>query len=64
MSDDQCSTCGVGFYLPSGVCDHCNTRKKVSDEVIKAWAERHGFWGPSLADLRCAFEDAQTTIGP
>lgn len=22
--NDQCETCGVGYYLPSGVCDHCN----------------------------------------
>lgn len=24
MSDDLCNRCGVGFYLPSGVCDHCD----------------------------------------
>src|SRR5688572_2181163 len=22
--DEVCFTCGVGFYLPSGVCDHCD----------------------------------------
>lgn len=25
MTGDQCSTCAADFYLPSGVCDHCNT---------------------------------------
>lgn len=33
MSDDSdgfqfmCDTCGIGFYLPSGLCDHCNLPK-------------------------------------
>lgn len=22
-----CETCGTGFYLPSGVCDHCDQPK-------------------------------------
>lgn len=21
---DLCIPCGIGFYLPSGICDHCN----------------------------------------
>ncbi|WP_020476251.1 hypothetical protein [Zavarzinella formosa] len=24
-SIDECQTCGIGSFLPSGVCDHCNT---------------------------------------
>lgn len=23
--DDLCETCGIGFYLPSGKCDHCDS---------------------------------------
>lgn len=23
----ECETCGIGFYLPSGRCDHCNCRR-------------------------------------
>jgi len=23
---NQCETCGIGYRLPSGVCDHCNTK--------------------------------------
>lgn len=26
--DDQCTVCGVGYYLPSDVCDHCNVHRK------------------------------------
>ena len=29
--DDMCDVCGSGFYLPSGVCDHCNLPKPRSD---------------------------------
>jgi len=25
--EDMCETCGIGFYLPSGLCDHCNLPK-------------------------------------
>lgn len=25
--DDMCVTCGIGYYLPSGRCDHCDTQK-------------------------------------
>lgn len=24
---NECHTCGIGYYLPSGVCDHCNSRE-------------------------------------
>lgn len=24
---DECTTCGAGFYLPSGTCDHCDTAR-------------------------------------
>lgn len=24
-SDDLCGTCGIGFRLPSGRCDHCDS---------------------------------------
>lgn len=30
MSDELCETCGIGYYLPSGVCDHCNVRQAHS----------------------------------
>lgn len=23
----QCQTCGVGYFLPSGWCDHCNSKR-------------------------------------
>lgn len=26
--DELCETCGIGYYLPSGVCDHCNSPRK------------------------------------
>lgn len=25
VADDMCGTCGIGFRLPSGRCDHCDT---------------------------------------
>lgn len=25
--DDVCVTCGIGYYLPSGRCDHCDNQK-------------------------------------
>jgi len=25
VADTECQTCGIGFRLPSGRCDHCNT---------------------------------------
>lgn len=25
-----CSTCGVGYYLPSSVCDHCDNARPDS----------------------------------
>lgn len=32
--DDVCVTCGIGYYLPSGRCDHCDTkRKELLDET-------------------------------
>lgn len=27
---DLCETCGVGYYLPSGPCDHCDSAKPGS----------------------------------
>ncbi len=24
MTDELCDKCGIGFFLPSGRCDHCN----------------------------------------
>ncbi len=27
-NDELCDQCAVGFYLPSGVCDHCNLPRK------------------------------------
>lgn len=27
----ECDVCGCGCYLPSGVCDHCNTRRPYSE---------------------------------
>lgn len=24
---DQCETCGIGYHLPSGACDHCNCHR-------------------------------------
>ena len=27
--DPLCTICGIGFALPSGVCDHCNQPKSV-----------------------------------
>lgn len=34
--DEVCDICGVGYYLPSGVCDHCNIKYssvKIGDLV-------------------------------
>lgn len=28
-SEDECQNCGIGYYLPSGVCDHCNVHMTV-----------------------------------
>lgn len=28
--DDACDTCGCGYYLPSGRCDHCNSVRTAS----------------------------------
>lgn len=30
---DQCETCGIGFFLPSGTCDHCNTRRITGGSI-------------------------------
>ena len=30
MRDEQCEVCGIGFRLPSGVCDHCDQPFKGS----------------------------------
>lgn len=37
------------------------TARKVTDEEIRAWAERHDIQG-SDTTLRCIFEDAQTGV--
>jgi len=47
MIDVLCDTCGIGYYLPSGVCDHCNQRaaqptaevEPSCDVVEKAYKE-------------------------
>jgi hypothetical protein len=41
---------------------HRCAKRKATDAQIRAWAERHDFeFGGSITDLRCAFEDAQST---
>lgn len=27
LEEFECGHCGIGFFLPSGRCDHCNTAK-------------------------------------
>lgn len=31
FTDYECVKCGGGFYLPSGVCDHCNQKHPIID---------------------------------
>lgn len=41
----QCEICGIGFFLPSGTCDHCNTRRHTMTNTddqraaFEAWAK-------------------------
>lgn len=35
MTDDQCETCGIGFILPSGRCDHCDSQKETGSITIR-----------------------------
>ena len=35
MTTDQCDICGIGYYLPSGVCDHCNCVLSVAEYRTK-----------------------------
>lgn len=35
MNDELCATCGIGYYLPSGVCDHCNCIRKPTIEDLE-----------------------------
>lgn len=59
MIDDLCETCGIGYILPSGVCDHCDTRqqksarpisleKPLQDGVVLAWNRQSRVWEPKL----------------
>lgn len=31
VSDELCKNCAVGFYLPSGKCDHCNAAREITE---------------------------------
>lgn len=33
-TDSECATCGVGFILPSGKCDHCNVEFRHVPETL------------------------------
>lgn len=46
QQSDECSTCGIGSRLPSGVCDHCN------QPVVDPPRERD-----DVAELRRAIDD-------
>ena len=39
--DELCNVCGVGFYLPSGRCDHCNSKQEVTTNAIKILKNRY-----------------------
>jgi len=33
MKTEECEMCGIGSFLPSGVCDHCNCREPIPSGV-------------------------------
>lgn len=40
MSDELCTTCAAGFYLPSGKCDHCDAaRSSLAPATGSAWTQ-------------------------
>lgn len=32
----ECETCGIGYHLPSGKCDHCNSVEKSNARKVTA----------------------------
>lgn len=42
---ELCETCAIGYYLPSGVCDHCDSRQP------KPTAEELGYYLVATPDL-------------
>lgn len=36
----QCEICGIGFFLPSGTCDHCNTRRHTMLSITVSLTDR------------------------
>lgn len=35
VADKLCDTCGIGYYLPSGRCDHCNTQSVAEADALR-----------------------------
>jgi hypothetical protein len=61
MSDGiLCQTCGIGYHLPSGRCDHCDTpraRPVVIDTADLRHNAMHAYTGPENRKLLRAAAD-------
>lgn len=58
-SDNLCEKCGIGFILPSGVCDHCSQRPAIMitvNEITLYNLEKKN------KDLRHALDDATRAL--
>ena len=44
----MCSVCGIGYYLPSGVCDHCNMRRSM---ILRRRSGKQEYKINSIEDL-------------
>ena len=63
-------SCEHGTFKNGNTCPWCSGRENpvprspgcstATDQQIEEWAKRHDINLGSFADLRCAFEDAQT----
>lgn len=69
---NECSVCGIGEYLPSGRCDHCdcaqpqveNDAIRFADEIVeafrkhdKALADYFAEYGAEHSDEDCPQDD-------